>query len=86
LARVFFHRHKQLYADITRVSGRLRRLGVGLKKRRIVLTYVGRFETIPDLGRRVDQVNGVPRGVGLGQGNWAPAAMVVKAVRDLTLE
>jgi hypothetical protein len=75
-----------LHADIARVNGRLRRLGVGLKKRRIVLTYVGRFETIPDLSRCVDQVNGVPRGVGLGHGNWAPAEMVVKAVRELTVE
>lgn len=78
--------YRRLHADIARINGRLRRLGVDAKKRRIVLTYVGRVEVISDMSKRVDEVNGVPRGMGLGHGNWAPAQMVVKAVRDLVVE
>jgi hypothetical protein len=77
--------YKRLQDDIARINEQLRQLGVVPKRRQIVLTYIGRFEAVLDKDKRVDEVNGVPRGIGLGHGNWAPAEMVVKEVRDLTV-
>jgi len=55
-----------------------------LSRDRMIVTYVGRFYMLEDLAARVDTYNRTGRG--LGHANYAPAELVVKQVKDLSIE
>jgi hypothetical protein len=74
-----------LSADLARINRLMERLHFDKKRDRAILTYVGRIQIIPGIQSTVTN-HETAGSMGFGHLNWAPAEIVVKAVKDLFVE